>query len=111
MWRNPIGRRRLTSAGGQGAAPLAIGQALGLGCSLQAEAGVALEFGHVVEVELGALGEAVGGVARVATGDGCKHRMEMSLGFIHWEKIPGGGRASKSPWHQSPNSKIWGLLC
>lgn len=73
--RNP----RLTSAGGQGAAPLAVGQALGLGSSLQAEAGVALEFGHVVEVELGALGEAVGGVARVATGDGCKHKMEMSL--------------------------------
>lgn len=72
-------RPRLTSAGGQGAAPLAIGQALGLGSSLQAEAGVALEFGHVVEVELGALGEAVGGVARVATGDGCKHKVEMSL--------------------------------
>lgn len=71
------GYGRLTSAGGQGAAPLAVGQALGLGSSLQAEAGVALEFGHVVEVELGALGEPVGGVAGVATGDGCKHKTEM----------------------------------
>lgn len=50
-----------------------------MGSSLQAEAGVALEFGHIVEVELGALGEAIGGVARVATGDGCKHKVEMSL--------------------------------
>lgn len=73
------GYGRLTSAGGQGAAPLAVGQALGLGSSLQAEAGVALEFGHVVEVELGALGEPVGGVAGVATGDGCKHKTEMLL--------------------------------
>lgn len=93
-WRNPKGEPRPTSAGGQGAAPLAVGQALGLGSSLQAETRVALEFGHVVEVELGALGEAVGGVARVATGDGCKHKKEMSLDLflerkwiIHWEKL------------------------
>lgn len=98
------GYRRLTSAGGQGAAPLAVGQALGLGSSLQAEAGVALEFGHVVEVELGALGEPVGGVAGVATGDGCKHKTEMLLRLfpekkriIHWEKVLEVGE-SKNPY-------------
>lgn len=67
-----------------------------MGSSLQAESRVALEFGHVVEVELGALGEPVGGVARVATGDGCKDKMEMSLGLgfipgekwiVHWKKL------------------------
>lgn len=87
--RNPGGRPRLTSAGGQGAAPLAIGQALGLGSSFQTETRVALEFGHVVEVELGALGEPVGGVARVATGDGCKHKTEMLFHlFLGSIKIP-----------------------
>lgn len=61
----------LTAADGQGAAPLPVGQALGLGRPFQAVPGAARELGHVVQVELSPLGQAVGGVAGVAARDGC----------------------------------------
>lgn len=64
------GQSRLTTAGRQGAAPLPVGQALRLRCSFQAVPRVAHKLGHVVQVELSALGQAVGRVARVATSDG-----------------------------------------
>lgn len=59
-----------TSAGGQSTAPLSIAAALGPGCALQLVSSRAGEVHHVVQVELGAVGEAAGGVSRVAAGDG-----------------------------------------
>ena len=59
-----------TSAGGQGAAPLAIAPTLGSRRTLQQVAGVAGKVHHVVQVELAAIGQPVGWVPRVSTGDG-----------------------------------------
>ena len=63
-----------TSAGGQGAAPLAIAPTLGARRALQQVAGAAGEVHHVVQVELAAIGQPVGGVPWVSTGDGYGER-------------------------------------
>lgn len=75
-----------TSTGGQGAAPLAVAATLGLRRPLQHVAGAAGEVDHVVQVELAAVGEPVGGVARVPAGDGCRG-----------DRPPSPSPASKSP--------------
>ena len=71
MWLPPLTGGSPTSAGGQGAAPLAIAPTLGSRRTLQQVAGVAGKVHHVVQVELAAIGQPVGGVPRVSTGDGC----------------------------------------
>lgn len=63
-----------TSTCGQGAAPLAVAPTLGLWRPLQHVARVAGEVHHVIQVELAAVGEPVGGVPRVPAGDGCRGR-------------------------------------
>lgn len=63
-------RTVLTFAVWQSVAPLAVGLALGPDCPLQDVAGVAGKFYHVIQVELGALRQPIGGIARVTTGDG-----------------------------------------
>lgn len=83
----------LTSAGGQGAAPLATAPTLGSRCTLQQVARVTGEVHHIVQVELTAIGEPAGRVPRVATGDGCggdrsmnwpeKNTPLLSLGILH----------------------------
>lgn len=66
------GGRGLTAAGRQGAAPLAVGQTLGLRRSFQAVPSAAHKLGHVIQIELTPLGQAIGRVARVAASDSYK---------------------------------------
>lgn len=66
-----------TSAGGQGAAPLAVAPTLGSGGTLQQVPRVAGEVHDVIQIELTAVGESVGGVPRVATRDGCGGRQVL----------------------------------
>lgn len=70
VWLPPLTGGSPTSAGGQGAAPLAIAPTLGSRRTLQQVAGVAGEVHHIVQVELAAIGQPVGGVPRVSAGDG-----------------------------------------
>lgn len=70
VWSSPLTGDSPTSAGGQGAAPLAIAPTLGSGRTLQQVAGAAGEVHHIVQVELAAVGQPMGGVPRVSTGDG-----------------------------------------
>lgn len=66
----PGQRQTLTTTGGQAAAPLSIGQALGLRRSFQEVPSVAHKLGHIIQVELVPLGQTIGRVARMATSDG-----------------------------------------
>lgn len=59
-----------TSTRGQRAAPLAVAPTLGSRSTLQQIAGVAGEVHDIVQVELSAVSEAMGGVPRVTTCDG-----------------------------------------
>lgn len=76
-----------TLAGGHGAAPLAAAPALGAGRAPQHVAAAAGEVHHVVEVELGATREPMGGVPGVAARDGCGGR---------------GGQATSPPGRTGP---------
>lgn len=82
------GTQPLTLAGGHRAAPLAAAPALSARRTPQHVAAAAGEVHHVVEVELGAAGEPVGGVPGVAARDGC------------W-----GGKATSPPGRACPRSR------
>lgn len=91
------GPRPPTLAGGHGAAPLAAAPALGAGRAPQHVAAAAGEVHHVVEVELGATREPMGGVPGVAARDGCggrgdrpRHRRDARA-----PRSPAGQRTSR----------------
>lgn len=64
-------------ADGKGITPLAICQALGLGCPFQAVTNVADKLGHIIQVELVALRQAIRWISRVTAGYGCREKAEM----------------------------------
>lgn len=61
----------LTFAHGEGVAPLSVHATLSSGCAVQQIARVAGEVDHIVQIELTAVGSAVGGVSRVTASYGC----------------------------------------
>lgn len=67
-----------TSAGRQGAAPLAVAPTLGPGGTLQQVARVTGEIHEVVQVELAAIGEPMGRISRVSTRDGCGNKASIT---------------------------------
>lgn len=90
------GSRWLTTAGGQAAAPLPVGQALGLRCPFQVVPRVAHKLGHIVQVELSPLGQAIGRVARVAAGDGYNQKLEMLFLCLEERGLSSGGKKNKN---------------
>lgn len=84
-----------TSTDGQGAAPLAVAPTLGSRGTLQQVARMAGEIHKVIQVELGAIGEAMGRVSRVSTCDGCGNKVYITArikqgttpAWRHWEQI------------------------
>lgn len=84
---------------------------------------VAHKLGHIVQVELTPLGQAIGRVARVAAGDGYNQKWEMLLLCLEEHGLSSGGKKIKNkqegqPWKKPTStlkptltSKICGLLC
>jgi hypothetical protein len=84
-----------TLTGGQRAAPLAIAPALGPGGPLEQVACVTCEVHEVVQVELAAIGDSMGRVSRVSTGDGCGEEGPRSLSTFSMSAQIGKGTDSR----------------